>query len=62
MSYLLRNKKTKAECVITDDEYAEMVEKGTIITRFDVEKMNQRTIVPSIKVPEEIKKPKNTIK
>jgi len=62
MSYLLKNKKTKAESICTDEEYAEMVDKGTIISRFEAEKLNQRTIVPSIKVPDEIKKPKNTIK
>jgi hypothetical protein len=55
MSYLLKNKKTGKEDIISDDEYREMVSKGTIINRFDIEKISQRTIVPSLKVPEELK-------
>lgn len=51
----LKSKKTGITHVISDEEYASMVRKGAIqLSRFNVTKLQMRTIIPSLE-PKEVK-------
>jgi len=52
----LKSKKTGLVQVLSEEDYARMVNSGNIdMKRFTVTDLRSRTIIPSMKVPEEVK-------
>ena len=55
----LKSKKTGLTQLISEEEYAKLVNAGTIpLSRFTVTDLKSRPLMPSIKIPNEIKKDK----